>query len=495
MVAETNEQALYAAFESRDPRFDGKFFVGVSSTGIYCRPVCHAKMPKRENCTFFASAAEAEQAGYRPCMTCRPELAPGRSIVDARSSLARRAAQLLEETCNSRMGMERVAGKLGCSSRHLRRVFEEEHNVTPVQYVQTCRLLLAKSLLTDTRLPIAQVAHASGFGSVRRFNDVFKERYRMPPSRLRRQASLHDGLRARSAALHVGYQPPFYWEGLLAQIAEASIPAIERVEHGRYTRGVRLRSPNGEEHIGWIEVAHAPKKSSLAVDASPDLLPVLPQVIYRVRRMFDTACDPSSVDAVLAGCSLTADPYRSGSRLAGCFDAFEAAVIAVLRHLAKGGDAESLVTAIAEGLGDRVKTDAGSCLSVFPGPATLKADGGVLERLLEAEGRPREWAGALRSLAGLFVGDAPAFDANGIPEEELQKIDGIVELSDREKRELAVCMFMWPDVLLSDDPAVRAAFAAKGGASWDQVDTLSPWRSYYCASIIQKRLTSDRKEV
>lgn len=495
MVVETNEQALYAAFESRDPRFDGKFFVGVSSTGIYCRPVCHAKMPKKENCTFFASAAEAEQAGYRPCMTCRPELAPGRSIVDARSSLARRAAQLLEETCNSRMGMERVAGKLGCSSRHLRRVFEEEHNVTPVQYVQTCRLLLAKSLLTDTRLPITQVARASGFGSVRRFNDVFKEQYRMPPSRLRRQASSDDGLRAKDAALYVGYQPPFCWEGLLAQIAEASIPAIDRVERSRYMRGVRLKSPNGDEHVGWIEVAHAPKKSSLAVDVSPDLLPVLPQVISRVRRMFDTACDPSSVDAVLSGCSLKTGPYRSGSRLAGCFDAFEAAAIAVLHHLTKGDDIESLVTTIAEGLGDRVKTDAESCFSVFPGPATLKADGGALERLLENEGRPRQWAGMLRSLAGLFVGDAPAFDANGIPEEELRKIDEIVELADWEKRELAIRIFMWPDVLLGDDLAVRAAFEASAGAGWEQADAWSPWRSYYCASIIQERLTSDRKEV
>lgn len=494
MVTETNEQALYAAFESRDARFDGKFFVGVSSTGIYCRPVCHAKMPKRENCTFFASAAEAEQAGYRPCMTCRPELAPGRSVVDARSSLARRAAQLLEETCNSRMGMERVAGKLGCSSRHLRRVFEEEHNVSPVQYVQTCRLLLAKSLLTDTRLSVSQVARASGFGSVRRFNDVFKEQYRMPPSRLRRQAAVSDAPHVGSASLYVGYQPPFFWEGLLAQIAATSVFSIERVEQRGYTRSVRLKSPNGEECVGWIRVSNMPKKSSLALDVSPSLLPVLPQVISRVRRMFDTACDPSSPCAVLSNNPLEGHPYTEGTRLAGCFDAFEAAAVHLLRHAAKTADVESLVAAIANGLGDCVDMGGKDFLYVFPSPERVSADAGTLEALLDKEGKPRTWARGLRALASLFAGDDSGFDPNGVPENELRKLNEIVEFTDRENQELAIRIFGWPDVLCADDPAVRGAFESGGQPRFESTDAWSPWRSYYCASLMQENLMNNRKE-
>ncbi|MDR2981535.1 MAG: helix-turn-helix domain-containing protein, partial [Puniceicoccales bacterium] len=165
-----SDHGLYAAFKAKDARFDGRFFVGISSTGIYCRPVCRARQPKRENCTFYSSAAEAEQAGFRPCLLCRPELAPGAAIIDAKTDLAYRAARLLEKECSRENSLERLAGRLGCSDRHLRRVFAEQYNVTPVQYLQTCRLLFAKTLLSDTGLSAAKIAMISGFGSLRRFN-------------------------------------------------------------------------------------------------------------------------------------------------------------------------------------------------------------------------------------------------------------------------------------------------------------------------------------
>ena len=185
---ESRKRALYAAFASKDARFDGQAFVGVSSTGVYCRPVCHVHMPKYENCTFYETAAEAEAAGYRPCLVCRPELAPGHSIADASANLARRAASLLREGCTSGESLERMAERLGYTDRHLRRAFQREFEVTPVQYLQTCRLLLAKSLLTDSDLPVSQVAAAAGFKSVRRFNDLFKERYRLTPTAVRKSA-------------------------------------------------------------------------------------------------------------------------------------------------------------------------------------------------------------------------------------------------------------------------------------------------------------------
>ena len=163
-----NIKGLYAAFKAKDARFDGRFFVGISSTGIYCRPVCKARQPKAENCTFFRTAAAAEQAGYRPCLLCRPELAPGTSVTDATADLVYRAARMLERNCGSGQSLREIAERLGCTDRHLRRVFTAEYHVSPVQYLQTCRLLLAKNLLTDTDLSVLEVAMAAGFGSLRR---------------------------------------------------------------------------------------------------------------------------------------------------------------------------------------------------------------------------------------------------------------------------------------------------------------------------------------
>ncbi|HOD41745.1 MAG TPA: Ada metal-binding domain-containing protein, partial [Candidatus Wallbacteria bacterium] len=188
-MMDEKHKACYAAFKSKDSRFDGHFFVGVTSTGIYCRPVCRARLPKAENCIFFATAAEAEQAGFRPCLQCRPELAPGLAPIDALRTLARLAARLLEENCGNIENLEELAAHLGCTHRHLRRVFNKEYHVSPVEYLLTCRLLLAKSLLTDTKLSILDVAMTSGFGSLRRFNDVFKKQYHLVPTALRKQTT------------------------------------------------------------------------------------------------------------------------------------------------------------------------------------------------------------------------------------------------------------------------------------------------------------------
>jgi AraC family transcriptional regulator of adaptative response / DNA-3-methyladenine glycosylase II len=164
----------YRAMRSRDARFDGRFFVAVSSTRIYCRPVCTVKPPKRENCRFYPSAAAAELAGYRPCLRCRPELAPGNASIDATSRLAQAAASLIEDGTLNGAGVDALAGRLGITDRHLRRAFGAEFGVSPVEFAQTQRLLLAKRLLTDTRLPVTEIALASGFNSVRRFNALFR---------------------------------------------------------------------------------------------------------------------------------------------------------------------------------------------------------------------------------------------------------------------------------------------------------------------------------
>src|SRR3954470_11658752 len=181
-----DSRTCYRALKARDARFDGRFFVAVSSTRIYCRPVCTVKPPRRENCHFFPSAAAAEAGGYRPCLRCRPELAPGNASVDATTRLAQAAASMMEDRALDDEGLDAVAARLGITDRHLRRAFGAEFGVSPVEFAQTQRLLLAKRLLTDTALPVTEVAFASGFGSVRRFNALFRERYRLAPGELRR---------------------------------------------------------------------------------------------------------------------------------------------------------------------------------------------------------------------------------------------------------------------------------------------------------------------
>src|SRR3989440_10432314 len=180
-----DSSTCYRALRARDARFDGRFFVAVSSTRIYCRPVCTVKPPRLENCRFYPSAAAAEVAGFRPCLRCRPELAPGNASVDATTRVAQAAASLIEDRTLNGEGLLAVASRLGITDRHLRRVFGAEFGVSPVEFAQTQKLLLAKRLLTDTALPVTEVAFASGFGSVRRFNALFKQRYRLRPGQLR----------------------------------------------------------------------------------------------------------------------------------------------------------------------------------------------------------------------------------------------------------------------------------------------------------------------
>ena len=208
----------YQAFASKDPRFDGVFFIGVTSTGIYCRPVCTARTPKEANCRFFENAESAEKAGFRPCLRCRPELAPGNAPVDDAQRIAHQLVQRIEEgIIGDQAGLEDIAAQFELSSRQIRRIIQAELGVSPIELIQTRRLLLAKQLLTETRLPVTEVAYASGFSSLRRFNDAFSRQYRMPPTRLRKEAHAPHGVVevGETSVLQLTYRPPYDWEGML----------------------------------------------------------------------------------------------------------------------------------------------------------------------------------------------------------------------------------------------------------------------------------------
>ncbi len=289
--------ALYTAFASHDPRFDGVFYVGVTSTGIYCRPVCTARTPKAANCRFFDSAVAAEKANFRPCLRCRPELAPGNAPVDDAHRIASLIAHRIDEgMLDGGGGLETIAARFGWSSRQIRRMLQRELGVSPMDLVLTRRLLLAKQLLTETTLPISEVAFASGFSSVRRFNDAFNGRYGIPPTQFRTATpdARSGAAPAVTFTLQLAYRPPLEWGGLLAFLGARAMRGVEAIEGNVYGRTVRLGG-----RTGWVRVHHAPERRALLVELPHSLTPVLPALLGRLRDLFDVSARPDVIAAHL----------------------------------------------------------------------------------------------------------------------------------------------------------------------------------------------------
>ncbi|HNM41617.1 MAG TPA: Ada metal-binding domain-containing protein, partial [Giesbergeria sp.] len=301
------DDSRYLALCSRDARFDGQFFTGVTSTGIYCRPVCAVRTPRREHCRFFTLAAQAESAGFRPCLRCRPEVAPQAlawSVQDASSILVQQALRLIDTPqawdTPEGLGVARLAQRLGVSDRHLRRIFEAALGVSPLQYLQTRRLLLAKQLLTDTRLPVTQVALSSGFGSVRRFNAAFAAHYGLNPSQLRRAgAPAAPGDAGLCGSIRLAYRPPLDVPALLAFFAQRQFTGVECADpaNGTLRRTVRLQA-GSRELTGWMAARFDTARHQVWLQTSEHLAPALAQVIARVRAMLDLDADPAAIHAV-----------------------------------------------------------------------------------------------------------------------------------------------------------------------------------------------------
>ncbi len=471
--------AWYAAFKAKDARFDGRFFIGVSSTGIYCRPVCRAKLPKEENCTFYESAAAAEQAGYRPCLLCRPEIAPGAAPVDATSALVRRAARLLEENCGSGQNIEEYVHRLGCSARHLRRAFATELKVSPVQYLQTCRLLLAKNLLTDTELSVTDVAMAAGFGSLRRFNDLFKTQYRLSPTALRKQAPGARG-NGRDVSLLLGYRPPYAWRQIIDFLAGRAIPGVETVKGGSYLRTVHY--VNGEQkHIyGWLRVEHRPKKNALAVTVGSALLPALPHLLARVRNLFDLYCCPDVVYETLATMnSIRPGLCAPGVRLPGCFDAFEMAVRAVLGQQITVKAAGTLAGRLAQAYGAPVDTGLGGLTHTFPSAQDIAALPGDIADRLGPLGITGARAKIILGLAQKVVSGELDFTLCARPEAEIKKLLAIPGIGPWTAQYIAMRGLGWPDAFPHTDLGVKKALAPLSEAEiLETAEDWRPWRGY-----------------
>ncbi len=475
----TDHRAWYAAFKAKDARFDGRFFVGVSSTGIYCRPVCPAKLPREENCTFYESAAAAEQAGYRPCLMCRPELAPGVAPIDATSALARKAAQLLEENCGSGQNMEEYVHRLGCSDRHLRRAFAAAFKVSPVQYLQTCRLLLAKNLLTDTDLSVTDVAMAAGFGSLRRFNDLFKTQYRLSPTALRKQASGKKG-DTGDVTLTLGYRPPYRWRQMASFLGERAIPGVEVVHNDEYIRTVLYVTGGQKRVYGWMRVGHRPEKNALAVTVSSVLLSALPHLLARVRNLFDLYCYPDAVYETLSVMnSTTPGLCVPGTRLPGCFEPFEMAVRAVLGQQITVKAAGTLAGRLAKTYGTPVETGVEGLTHAFPSAHDIAALGGDIADRLGPLGITRARANTILVLAQKIAGGEIDFTLCVQPEVEIKKLMSIPGIGVWTAQYIAMRAMGWPDAFPHTDHGVKKSLAPLSeGEILAMAEAWRPWRGY-----------------
>ena len=479
-----NKTALYEAFKVKDPRFDGRIFIAISSTGIYCRPVCGARMPKFENCTFYNTAAEAEQAGYRPCLLCRPELAPGTSISDATSNLLYRATRVLEENCGSGMNLDEFANSLGCSSRHLRRIFMDEYNVTPVQYLQTCRLLLAKNLLTSTNLSILDIAIASGFGSVRRFNDVFKKHYNLTPTSLRKK-SLNKKIPNENINLSLGYRPPFRWKEIIGFLSTRAIKGVELVENGEYLRTVILVNSKGEKVSGWIEISHNEKKKQINVNISETLLSVIPQILSLVRNLFDLYSDPTIVyESIKSMNDIRPGLAVLGTRVPGSFNAFEMVVRAVLGQQITIKAAGTLASRIVENYGESIDTGINGLTHTFPAPEKILSMGDSIRENFGVLGVISARSNTIYELAKAINNGTLNLSMSSQPEEEIKMLMNIKGIGSWTAKYIAMRTMGYPDAFLETDVGVKKAlYEFNPKEIVNMAENWRPWRSYATVNL------------
>jgi AraC family transcriptional regulator of adaptative response / DNA-3-methyladenine glycosylase II len=459
----------YQALLTHDARFDGRFFTGVSTTGIYCRPVCPVKTPKRQRCAFFSTAAAAESAGFRPCLRCRPELSPGNSSIEASARLAQNAASLIEDGLVDGFSLSRLARRLGVTDRHLRRVFKAEFGVSPARFAQTHRLLLAKRLLTDTRLPIIEVSMASGFTSLRRFNGLMKERYHMRPTDLRRQGG--DGGKTDTFTLQLGYRPPLDWDNLITFLKHRAIEGVESAPEGRYRRSVRI-SRGDKVFRGWIEVCPASHRNTLEVRVDASLTRAIPQILAGVKRVFDLSCHPVEIAAALGPIAQA----RPGIRVVGAFDGFETAVRAILGQQITVKAAKTVAGRFAAAFGEPLETVFPEIHHLFPTPGRI-AQCSVSE--ISALGIVSQRATSILSLARAIVRGALHLEPGVDVEETVNALLALPGVGTWTAQYIAMRALAWPDAFPHTDHGVMKAMNQTNPARvLAEAEKWRPWRAY-----------------
>ena len=471
-------EICYRALQSKDARFDGLMFVGVTSTGIYCRPVCPARSVKFAHCRFFGSAAAAQDAGFRPCLRCRPETAPDLASWRGTSNTVSRALALIAEGALDGDGnsVEKLAGRLGLGERQLRRLFLQHLGASPVSVAQTRRVLFAKQLIHETRMAMTDVAMAAGFGSLRRFNETFLGLFHRPPRALRRKNSPGQG--EKDVTLRLRYRPPYDWESILAFLRARAIPGVEVVESGRYLRTVEI-----DGAMGSIEVTHLPERQSLAVSIRFPDVRLLPVIVARVRRLFDLGADIETIGDHLSGDPALARlvAQRPGLRAPGGWDGFEIAVRAVL--------GQQITVAAARRLaGQLVALHGRTAPKSFLIHPDVSRVFPTAKRLASADsiglGMPGARLEALKAVAGAAVADPNLFRPFGSIEETVARLRTIRGIGEWTAQYIALRAIREMDAFPATDIGLLRSVASMDGEKSTPANLLSraeswrPWRAY-----------------
>jgi AraC family transcriptional regulator, regulatory protein of adaptative response / DNA-3-methyladenine glycosylase II len=470
-----DHDACYRAIVVRDPRFDGRLFTGVKTTGIYCRPICPARTPRSENVIFFPTAAAAHEAGFRPCLRCRPETSPDLGAWRGASNSVSRALALVEMGALDDGSVDALASRVGMGERQLRRLFQQHLGASPIAVAQSRRVLLAKQLIHETRLPMTEIAMAAGFGSLRRFNDTFQTLFKRPPTALRRSGGSDVSAGSRGEIrLLLRYRPPYDWPAMLGFLRTRAIAGVETVEGDIYRRTIGL---DGRQ--GTVTVQPAGGHALSATVRFPKLS-ALPQIIARLRRVFDLAADPDAIAV-----QLIKDPTlaplvaaRPGLRVPGAWDGFELAVRAVLGQQITVPGAIRLAGALTARFGEKLRDPDGALTHVFPEPAVLA---GVDPASL---GMPRSRGAALLAIAAAVVADPHIFAAGRSLEEAVAQLRVLPGIGEWTAQYIAMRQLREPDAFPAADIGLMRAMADAAGlrptasALLARAETWRPWRAY-----------------
>lgn len=468
----------YRALLTRDARFDGQFFVAVRTTGIYCRPVCPVPTPRLANIIFVPSAAAAQAAGFRPCLRCRPETSPDLAAWHGTSSTVSRAMALIGSGALDHENVVGLAGRLGIGERQLRRLFQKHLGASPKAVAQTRRILFAKQLITDTPLPMTEVALAAGFGSVRRFNDTFRKLYKRPPRRLRRAGAAAE-ITGSAISLTLPYKPPYDWPAIIGFLGARAIPGVERADADVYVRTIAI-----DEAQGTICVRPHPRAHALLATIRFPVVTALPAIVERIRRIFDLGADPTTIVAHLSEDAQLATlvSRRPGLRVPGAWDGFELAVRGILGQQITIGAATRLAGKLVAVYGTPIagtdEPDLAGLTHVFPAPQTL-----VRADIAAAIGMPAARGAAVAGVASAAAADAQLFEPGRDLDDAITRLCALPGIGEWTAQYIAMRALREPDAFPAADIGLMRAMATPTGrptatqllthaAAW------RPWRAY-----------------
>lgn len=470
-----DHDACYRAIRARDARFDGRFFTAVTTTRIYCRPICPARTPLAKNVVFYPNAAAAQAAGFRPCLRCRPESAPNTYVWRGTGNSVSRALHLIELGALDENNLNTFAERLGLGGRQLRRLFHQHLGASPVAVAQTRRVLLAKQLIHETQLPMTEIAFAAGFGSIRRFNEIFLTLFGCSPSALRRAQAPEIAASVQgNIEVMLPYDPPYDWSAMLEFFRRRAIAGIEYVTDDSYSRSIELDGARGSVTV------HATDRHALRAVIQFPKLSALPTIIGRLRRVFDLAADPEIIAA-----NLSTDPIlapliaaRPGLRVPGAWDGFELAIRAVLGQQITVTAAAKLAGRLVTQYGERLAESDGAITHVFPQADKLAAED------LSSLGMPRSRAATLSAVATAVVADASLLDASCDLDEAIQRLRSIRGIGEWTAQYIALRQLREPDAFPAADVGLLRALSELEKRAYSSKELLvrsqqwRPWRAY-----------------